>query len=520
MRLHIIFAIVLLTSLRAVAQSPKREVRAVWLTTVANIDFPSKKGLSSNDQKKEIIETLDTHRENGINTIVFQVRPCADAFYESELEPWSKYLNGQQGVAPQPAYDPLAYIIDEAHKRNMELHAWINPFRVRLNKRDVLSKDHPYAKHPEWGWDYNNKTYFDPGVPEVREHTIAVIRDIVKRYDVDGIHFDDYFYPYRSGHARSLPDKDTFNKYKGEFEKSEIDDWRRNNVNTFIKEASEAIKEEKAWVKFGISPFGIWKNSETPGDGLPTKTAASNYDMLYADIIKWQREGWIDYCAPQLYWAIGYKHADFAKLLEWWNDNTYGRHMYIGHGLYKVDAKSKEKAWQSYFEIEKQLNYTREMENISGNVYYSSKHLTRKKEFTPLCKALKENYYRDYALLPLMPWIDNKAPKSPAGVKFSNDGISNRISWKAPKYKDPLNKAYRYIVYKTKNKNDLRPETMVCISTDTEYNLPLYSEGGTYFITCIDRMHNESKASEIHIKKEQLGSIVFRKDETFSQTLD
>lgn len=520
MRLYAIITALLLISIQLASQSPKREVRAVWLTTVANIDFPSQRGLATASQKQELIKILNQHQENGINTIIFQIRPCADALYESILEPWSRYLCGKQGDAPSPFYDPLEFIITEAHNRNMELHAWINPFRVRLNKRDALTKTHPYIKHPEWGWNYNNKTYFDPGVPEVRDHTIKVIRDIVRRYDVDGIHFDDYFYPYKNGNTLALPDKSTFKKYQGTFADNQIGDWRRNNVNTFIQEASRVIKEEKAWVKFGISPFGIWKNSKSANDGLPTKTAASNYDMLYADIIKWQKEGWIDYCAPQLYWAIGYKHADFEKLLEWWNNNAYGRHMYIGHGLYKVNVKSREKAWQSYYEIEKQLIYTRRMENISGNIYYSSKHLTSKKELTPLCSALRQNYYKNPALQPLMPWIDNKAPKPPTKVEFSSNGVSNKISWRAPKYKDPMDKAYKYIIYKGGSKTDLGPEKMVTIDTKTEYDLPMNSEGGTYYITCIDRMQNESKAIEIHIKKNQLGSIVFRKEETLTQLID
>ena len=275
-----ILVLLSLSSLLNFAASPKREMRGVWVTTVANIDFPKHSNSSVATQKKEICDILDQHQADGINAIFFQVRPTADAFYQSDLEPWSRYLTGEQGKAPQPFYDPLSYIIGEAHKRNMELHAWINPFRVRLKSSDELTPDHPYMKNKWWGWDYEGKTYFDPGIPQVREHTENVILDIVKRYDVDGIHFDDYFYPYRISAYNQLPDNKSFRQYGGKYYPNRIDDWRRENINIFIEEVSKAIKNEKPWVKFGISPFGIWKNSSTPDDNLPTKNGSSKYDML------------------------------------------------------------------------------------------------------------------------------------------------------------------------------------------------------------------------------------------------
>ena len=367
--------IIFIIGFQAHSTPPKREMRAIWVTTLTNIDFPKKPGSTPETLKKELNYLLDQHQKDGINAIFFQVRPAADAFYKSSYEPWSKYLTGDQTKKPLGEFDPLAYIIEQAHQRQMEIHAWVNPFRVRLNIKDDLCANHPYSKHPNWGWDYNNKTYFDPGLPAVRAYIRDVIVDIVKNYDVDGIHFDDYFYPYRKDDHSPLPDKSTFKNYGGQFYPEHIHDWRRENINIFIKEVAEAIKAEKKWVKFGISPFGIWKNSRHPDDMLPTKTELSNYDRLYADVVKWMKEGWIDYCVPQLYWAIGYEQADYKKLLHWWDKNSYGRNIYVGHSLYKINKDSKEIAWRSPKEIERQIKALRETSNFSGSEFYSSNHL-------------------------------------------------------------------------------------------------------------------------------------------------
>lgn len=522
MRFYLFF-LLSLSFLSIIAQSPKREMRAVWVTTVANIDFPKRPNSSTSTQKKEIRDILDQHQADGINAIFFQVRPTADAFYKSDLEPWSRYLNGTQGKAPNPYYDPLTYIIEEAHKRNMELHAWINPFRVRLKTSDKLTPDHPYIQNKWWGWNYGGKTYFDPGIPQVREHSEKVVLDIVSRYDVDGIHFDDYFYPYRDRNNSKIPDNKSFRQYGGKYYPKNVDDWRRNNVNTFIEDLSKSIKEIKPWVKFGISPFGIWKNSTTPEDNLPTKNGTSNYDMLYADVVKWMKEGWIDYCAPQLYWAIGFKQADYSKLLEWWDDHTYGRNMYIGHSLYKINRDSQEEAWRSPVEIERQIKALRKTENISGSVFYSSKHLIRRNDVKPLRETLKNNYYKDYALMPEMPWIDNKAPAPPRTVQFVTSSRGNRIAWQAPRYKNEMNKAHWYVVYeidKSKSKSQMSAENIVSITKGTNYFLPIESKGGHYMITALDRMQNESKPQYIEIEQKQLSSVVFRKDESFNTDIN
>ncbi len=377
-------------------------------------------------------------------------------------------------------------------------------------------------KNKWWGWEYDGKTFFDPGIPQVREHTKNVVLDIVRRYDIDGIHFDDYFYPYRSSVYSKLPDHKSFKQYGGKYYPNRLEDWRRENINILIKDLSKAIKEEKRWVKFGVSPFGIWKNTSSPQDNLPTTDATSNYDILYADVIKWMKEGWIDYCAPQLYWAIGYKPADYAKLLKWWDAHTYGRNMYVGHSLYKINPNSEEIAWRSPLEIERQIEALRQTDNISGSIFYSSKHLIKRKDVAPLREALKENYYKNYCLMPKMPWIDNKAPSPPRTVQFVSSSRGNRIAWQAPFYKNEMDKAYRYIVYKTatdKAKEQLTAENIVTITGDTNYFLPANSKGGYYMITAIDRMHNESKAEVVKIQQDQLSSLVFQKNDSMSNEM-
>lgn len=521
--MRIILAIIILTLyLHTINASPKREMRAIWVTTVTNIDFPQKPGSTPKTLKKEINYLLDQHQRDGINAIFFQVRPASDAFYKSSYEPWSKYLTGDQNKSPLGGFDPLGYMIEQAHKRQMEVHAWVNPFRVRLNTKDKLCKSHPYTQHPNWGWDYDNKTYYDPGLPAVRRHTRNVIVDIVRHYDIDGIHFDDYFYPYRKDDHSPLPDQETFKYYGGKYYPNNIHDWRRENINIFIQEVSKAIKEEKAWVKFGISPFGIWKNSSTPEDKLPTINGLSNYDRLYADIIKWMKEGWIDYCVPQLYWAIGYAQADYEKLLHWWDKNSFGRNIYVGHSLYKINKDSEEIAWRSPKEIERQIKALRATTNFSGSAFYSSNHLLYRDDVRPLRNTMRNELYKDIALPPEMPWIDNKSPNAPRNIQFAASSNGNLIYWDEPNYKDDMNKAFAYIIYKIDKakKSELTAGNIITITNKTNYRLPLSSKGGIFAITSLDRMKNESKASTIAIEQQRLNSVVFLKsDETFTQLL-
>ncbi|MBC7416963.1 MAG: family 10 glycosylhydrolase, partial [Pedobacter sp.] len=280
--------------------APKREFRGVWVATVANIDWPSKPGLSTDQQKQELIGILDRHKAEGMNAIILQIRPAADAFYAKSREPWSYWLMGKQGLAPAPGYDPLEFAIKEAHARGMELHAWFNPYRASMSANTVFAKNHPTQIHPDWFFTYGGKKQFDPGIPEVRDYIIQVILDVVKQYNIDGVHFDDYFYPYPIAGQR-IDDAATYSKYGGDFK--DINDWRRNNVDLLIKELDDSVHYYKKFVKFGISPFGIWRNSYEDPEGSES-SGLSNYAELYADSRKWIKEGWVDYINPQIYFTF------------------------------------------------------------------------------------------------------------------------------------------------------------------------------------------------------------------------
>ena len=449
-----IFSLLLLMTMgfAVFAQShpPKFEFRAVWVATVTNIDWPSKPGLSSEQQQAEAIRILDMHRELGMNAVILQVRPSADAFYPSDLEPWSRYLTGVPGKAPEPYYDPLQFWIEQSHKRGMELHAWLNPYRVALNHSQPLGGDHIAFKHPEWVLKYGNSLYFDPGLPQTREFVARVVKDIVTRYDVDAIHFDDYFYPYPL--AEAFPDTASFAVYNRGFFAEKKADWRRENVDIIIKMLNETIKSVKPWVKFGISPFGVWRNIADDPMGSNTRAGASNYDHLYADIIKWQELGWIDYTMPQLYWQIGHPQADFQTLAYWWQRHAYGRGMYIGLGLYKSDRESTAKEWTQPGELPRQIKLLREIGGIEGAAFYSSKHFDR--DLQGFHDSLMYNLYKHPALVPQMPWLGNHAPRPV-------DKISKKrktVKWKVDPAGNEYEKPRAFVIYLYRRGTQLDPE--------------------------------------------------------------
>jgi len=345
---------------------PKREMRAVWIATVGNIDWPSRSGLSVDMQQNEMIELLDLAKEYHFNTVVFQIRPATDAFYQSELEPWSQWLAGEQGVAPDPFYDPLEFTIAECRKRGLDIHVWMNPYRAVFDTaKSSVADNHPIKQHPEWFVTYGNKAYFNPGLPETRNHVCHVVADVIRRYNVDAVHFDDYFYPYRIS-GQEFPDQEAFELNPEGFESSQKEDWRRHNVDLIIRQLHDTIKTIASHVELGISPFGVWRNKEKDNRGSATKAGQTNYDDLYADVLKWQKEGWIDYIAPQIYWHIGKEVADYAVLVDWWNQNAYDCPLYIGHALYRLDINSKDKAWQKSKQIDKQIRLNRKNEHIGG----------------------------------------------------------------------------------------------------------------------------------------------------------
>lgn len=396
MKVFYIFCLAFFATLYAAAQ-PKYEFRAAWIATVDHIDWPSRGNFNSEDQKAEYIKLLDMHVRNGMNAVVMQIRPAADAFYPSQYEPWSQWLTGKQGKPPVPYYDPLKFMIEEAHKRGLEFHAWCNPYRAEFSiGKSSIAPSHVTRVHPEWFLSYGGKRYFDPGNKQAQEFVVKVIRDIVKRYDVDALHFDDYFYPYRIA-GKEFPDFKTFSQYGAGMQK---DDWRRSNVDSIIVKLNRAIKEEKPHCRFGISPFGVWRNKSQDSLGSDTRAGQTNYDDLYADILLWLEEGYIDYVVPQLYWEHGHRAAPYEVLVDWWSKNSYGKHCYIGLGIYKAGSNTR---WKDTNIIPEQIRDARKHSNIQGQVYFSSRSFFNNPNGWN--DSLRNNYYKLPALIAPMPWL-------------------------------------------------------------------------------------------------------------------
>ncbi len=480
--------------------APKREFRAIWVATVNNIDWPSKPGLSTEQQKKEIIDILDLHSRNGMNAIIMQIRPASDAFYLSELEPWSRYLTGTAGKAPKPFYDPLQYWIEQCHQRNMEFHAWLNPFRVAQNASEPLAANHIAFKHPDWVVNYGGKLYFDPGLPQTREFVVKVVNDIVLRYDVDAIHFDDYFYPYPL--KEDFPDENSFARFNRGYSREKKDDWRRDNVDILIKTLSENIKKTKPWVKFGISPFGVWRNKADDPEGSATTAGTTNYDHLYANILKWLQNGWIDYCLPQLYWQIGHPSVDFLTLSKWWADHAYGRAMYIGQAVYKLEANSTVPEWKDPEQLVKQIRIIRQIPGLGGSAFYSSIHF--KRDLFGFDQNLRDKLYKFPALVPPMPWIDNTPPKAPEHFKKRG----HKLKWKPAKADNEMDNTVGYVVYLNAVGHPFDVKNAENIFTITKHKSIIFKPNSRKLqrkyeirVSAVDRLHNESELSKVKVIK-------------------
>jgi uncharacterized lipoprotein YddW (UPF0748 family) len=383
---------------------PAAEFRGVWIASVDNIDWPTKGMLNADSQQTEYIRQLDMHRQNGMNAVIVQVRPSADAFYPSPYEPWSQWLAGTQGKPPSPYYDPLQFMIKEAHKRGFEFHAWCNPYRADFKiGSSSISPNHITRIHPEWFLEYGDKKYFDPANKDVQRFVVNVIADMVSRYDVDAVHMDDYFYPYRIT-GKEFPDDESYKKSGTKLSK---DDWRRSNVDTIIKMLSVAIKRTKPWVQFGISPFSVWRNKDKDTEGSDSQAGQTNYDDLYADILLWLKEKWIDYVAPQLYLEIGHEKIDYKKMLDWWSRHAYGRHLYIGHGIYRTAGNSPANAaWRKPEELPNQIKLLRQYSNVQGSIYFSSKSFNNNPNGWN--DSLRNNYYKFPAKVPEIEWLPKK----------------------------------------------------------------------------------------------------------------
>ncbi|SEL76254.1 glycoside hydrolase family 10 protein [Parapedobacter koreensis] len=479
---------------------PKRELRGVWIATVVNIDWPSAAGLDVAKQKQELIQQLDNHQRAGINAIMLQIRPAADAFYAKSKEPWSRFLTGKPGQQPSPFYDPLEFAITEAHNRGMELHAWMNPYRATFDLVTAnTTSDHITKQKPNWFFVYGSKKLFNPGIPEVRNYITGIVMDVVRNYDIDGIHFDDYFYPYPEG-GKPIPDAETFRQHPNGFRN--IADWRRNNVNLLIHMVSDSIRAEKKYIKFGISPFGIWDNKKDHPRGSAS-SGLSGYRQLYADALKWLEEGWIDYINPQIYFPFGNTNAPYEVLTDWWGQHANGRHFYVGHAAYRVNENRE--GWRDRSQIPNQVRYARQHAHAQGSIYYSSKYIAN--NAAGLRDSLQYNLYRYKSLPPSMPWLDSVPPEPPFGLlaQASKNAASITLHWQPSAPATDGDEAYGYVIYRFNEGEELdlnNPQHILHITydhTQLTYTDNMVRRNGhyRYIVTAIDRLKNESMPSNI-----------------------
>ncbi len=440
--LALLLITLLCTSVRA-QKTQDRELRGVWMATVLNIDYPQSPTPSAATLQADFKSQLYRLRQTGINTLFVQVRPAGDALYPSKYAPWSEWLTGVQGKAPVSNFDPLAYMIETAHAQGIELHAWVNPYRVAMTM-DSLDKapNHLLNTHPEWVRTYGGRRYLDPGLPEVRAHLGDVIDELVANYDLDGVHFDDYFYPYPTA-GEPFPDQETFRRYGGS---RQLGDWRRDNVNTFVAETHRRIKAAKPWVHFGISPFGVWRNlGQDPARGSATRASVSSYDDLYGDALHWAKQGTVDYLLPQLYWSMDYAPASYRILANWWTDHTPpGVGLYVGHAAYKVGNNADE-AWDSLEELPRQVAYNQQLPELSGSVYFSSKSILLNRA------GLAQRMADLYPLPTLLPVRTAPSPVKPVKVKVFKPKKTEKgmlLVWEVNKKLPEAELPHYYAIYR------------------------------------------------------------------------
>jgi len=493
MRFHRILSVfgliaVSFVPLRAAEQPPEipREFRGVWVATVYNLNWPSKAGLPMAQQKVELQAILDRAVNLHLNAILLQVRPSSDALYDSKIEPWSVSLTGKMGQAP--GYDPLAWAITEAHARGLELHAWFNPFRALTSLQASVSASHVTRVHPEWVRKYGGQLLLDPGEPAVRDYVRRVILDVVKRYDVDGVHIDDYFYPYpirdKAGVIAPFPDDATWQRYLTGGGKLNRGDWRRENINEFVESTYRSIKAEKRWVKFGISPFGIWR-PRVP-ESIEAKLDA--YDQLYADSRRWLQEGWCDYFSPQLYWPIEPAAQSFPVLYQWWSQqNRTGRHLWPGMATERIGPQRPAQ------EIARQIAITRQTApdpagaplSVPGQICWDMKSLMR--DLGGIDAVLREGAYRDVALVPACPWLGSQNPSIPS-VSQTARGITWKSVGEIPS---------RWWAVQTRNKGKWRLQVLPADASEAAVE-----EGAdTVAVKAIDRYGNASRPAVVEIRK-------------------
>jgi len=480
---------------------PKREFRGVWIANVGNVDWPSTKGLSAEKQQEELVDMLDMIQKQGLNAVFFQIRNACDAVYESQLEPWSEWLTGQQGQSP--GYDPLAFMIQECRKRNLEIHAWMNPYRAVTDTRTAsIAPNHVLRVRPDVLLSYGPLRILDPGKPEVRSFVSHVVMDVVRRYDIDGIHFDDYFYPYPQA-GITLNDNNTFKSHSRGF--TNRADWRRDNVNLLIEAISDSIHRVKPWVKFGVSPFGIWQNQSSSSEGSNSRGFEA-YSGNYADSRKWVQEGWVDYIAPQVYWSMGNNgSASYTNLVPWWSKNVSEQHLYIGQGIYKINSDAY---WRKPLETSNQIKFNRTFSNVNGSILFSAK--TLRNNPNGVSNTLSENVYQTKALIPIMPWKSTSSPIVPSrlNAKINTDNTVT-LTWAYPfPLTSEREKARYFVLYRSERQSPIDFGTGQCIRATIVNN----NEGTSftftdrevksgmkynYTLSAVNRLHNESRPTQI-----------------------
>ncbi|MCW2900693.1 MAG: hypothetical protein JWO67_2958 [Streptosporangiaceae bacterium] len=468
-------------AVRAPGDSPARQVRGMWIATVANVDWPSRAGLAADAQKAEYLRLLDVATALNLNAVFVQIRPTADAFYRSPYEPWSQWLSGTQGK--DPGYDVLKFLVAEAHARDLEFHAWFNPYRVS-KQADVkkLAPTNPARLHPDWVVRYGKELWYDPGLPQVRDLAGKVVMDVVSRYDIDGVHFDDYFYPYPE-HG-DFQDAATFKKYGAGTSKAA---WRRQNVDTFVESLARQVHQAKSWLQFGISPFGVWRNKTSDGNGSATR-ALQSYDDIYADTRTWVRQGWLDYVTPQLYWPIGDGRADYKTLVGWWSRQVSGTavRLTIGQAAYRV---GEDATWRRPTELSRHLTMNARHPQVRGDVFFSAQSLASDK--AGFAARLRKDHYSRPAIIPPVRGRGGKAPAPVTDLKASGQGRSVRLQWRG-------SGATSYAIYRVDGRGapcaPVDPGRLLATVRGTALVDPTAKPGvsHTYYVTALDRLHFES----------------------------